>query len=460
MRMGWRHGAVRRLGLALGLVALLAAAWPARAATVIRDAEIEETIRRIADPIFSAAGLDPDSVDIIILRDDTLNAFVAGGQNLFLNTGLLTRTENPDQLAGVIAHETGHIAGGHLSRAVAARERATVQSLLGAVLGAAAAVAGAPQVGTAIIAGGATVAQRGVLAFSRAQEQSADQAAVTYLADAGRSPEGLVAFFQILENQNLRISSGGSAFLRTHPLTRERMSFLEDRVTASPYKGKPPSPSLVDAHARMVAKLDAFLAEPNATLRRYNGDRLVDRYARSVAYYRLADVDRSVKELNQLIAARPDDPWFEELKGQVLFESGKIAAAEDPYRAAVRLRPEMPLLRVGLARTLMEQGGKPKLQEAAALLKEAVRLDPDSAGAWRFLGVTQGQLGQEGEASLSLAESAVLSGNKQDAELHLRRAKGLLDPSDPARMRVEDLTRVVEDMEDPEPGPRQRRRLL
>ena len=210
----------------------------------------------------------------------------------------------------------------------------------------------------------------------------------------------------------------------------------------------------------MVAKLDAFLAEPNATLRRYDGDRLVDRYARSVAYYRLADVDRSVKELDQLIAARPNDPWFEELKGQVLFESGKIAAAEDPYRAAVRLRPEVPLLRVGLARTLMEQGGKPKLQEAAALLKEAVRLDPDSAGAWRFLGVTQGQLGQEGEASLSLAEWAVLSGNKQDAELHLRRAKGLLDPSDPARMRVEDLTRVVEDMDDPEPGPRQRRRLL
>ena len=282
--MRLEHRAVTRLALAVSLLALLAGALPAQAATVIRDAEIEETIGRIAKPIFDAAGLDPDAVDVIILRDGQLNAFVAGGQNLFLNTGLLTRTENPDQLAGVIAHETGHIAGGHLSRAMAARERATVQSLLGAVLGAAAAVAGAPQVGTAIMAGGATVAQSGVLAFSRAQEQSADQAAVTYLAQSGRSPEGLVSFFEILENQNLRISSGGNAFLRTHPLTRERMAFLEDRVAGSPYKGKAPEDSVIDSHARMVAKLDAFLAEPGATLRHYAGGGVVDRYARAVAY--------------------------------------------------------------------------------------------------------------------------------------------------------------------------------
>lgn len=453
------HRAVTAWALLIGLAALVAAASPAGAATVIRDAEIEETIGRIAIPILTAAGLDPESVDITILRDQQLNAFVAGGQNLFLNTGLLTRAESPDQLAGVIAHEAGHLAGGHLSRAVAARERATVQSLLGAVLGAAAAVAGAPQVGTAIMAGGATVAQRGVLAFSRSQEQAADQAAVTYLAATGRSPEGLVEFFQILENQNLRITAGGNAFLRTHPLTRERMAFLEDRVASSPYKGRQPDPGLMDAHRRMVAKLDAFLAEPSATLRRYAGDGLVDRYARSVAYFRLADVSRSLKELDRLTADRPDDPWFHELKGQVLFESGKVAEAEAPYRAALRLRPDMPLLRVGLARSLIEQGGKQRLAEAAALLKEAVRLEPDSAGTWRFLGIAQGQLGQEGEASLALAEAAVLMGNKPDAELHLRRARNLLAPSDPARVRVEDLTRVVEEMEDPEPRPRGRRPL-
>jgi predicted Zn-dependent protease len=463
MRLGHRGVRVRVAAAALAalLLAAAAAAAPprARAANLIRDAEIEETVAKIAHPLFDAARLDAESIDIFLVRDDRLNAFVAGGQNLFLNTGLLMRTGDPDQLAGVIAHETGHIRGGHLSRNAIARERATMESLVGAVLGAAAAAAGAPQVGTAIIAGGATVAQRGFLAFTRAQEQAADQAGVELLAATGRSPRGMLEFFRVLENQNLRITADGNAFLRTHPLTRDRMAFLEGKVADSPFKDARPDPALAQAHARMVAKLDGFLAEPASVLRRRAGDSLVDRYARAVAHFRLADLKRSLELLDGLIAERPGDPWFLELKGQVLFESGRIPESEPPYREALRLRPDAPLLRVGLARTLMEQGGKARLGEAAALLKEAVRLEPENAGAWRFLGVAQGQLGREGDASLSLAEAAVLVNRKADAELHLRRAQALIAPSDPAWYRVQDLVQVVAEMEEPkEERERPRRR--
>jgi predicted Zn-dependent protease len=454
--MAWKRWRSRRWLSALLLLGLVLAT-PVRAATVIRDAEIEETLRQIANPIFTAARLTPESVELFLIREDSLNAFIAGGQNLFLNTGLVIRTESPGQLAGVIAHETGHIAGGHLSRTMQARERATMESLIGAVLGAAAAVAGAPQVGTAIMAGGATVAQSGILAFSRTQEQAADQAALGFLQSAGRSPRGLVEFFHVLDSQNLGIGAGGSPFLRTHPLTRDRISALEAKVEASPYRDRREDPTLVQAHARMVAKLEGFLSRPGAVIDRRASNSLPDRYARTVAYFRLADLDRALSLVDGLIAEAPEDPWFQELKGQMLFESGRIAAAEAPYRAALRLRPSAPLLRLGLARTLTEQGGEARLREAAALLKEAVRLEPQNAGAWRALGVAQGQLGAEGEAALALTEAAVLADRKRDAELYLRRAQGMIPHNDAAWMRVLDLERVVDEMEEEQPpSPRRR----
>jgi predicted Zn-dependent protease len=454
MRIGRKGAGRAALGLALAVSLVL----PARAASVIRDAEIEGTIHAIADPIFTAAGLDKDSIKIFILNDDKLNSFVAGGQNLFLNTGLLIRAENVDQLAGVIAHETGHIAGGHLSRMPGAQKQAMTTSLLGAVLGAAAAVAGAPDLGAAIMAGGMTAGQGGLLAFSRTQESAADQAAVRFLDATHRSPQGLLDFFKILQTQNLRITTDGAAFLRTHPLTQDRIDFLEARVGSSPWKDARPDPALAEADARMVAKLDGFLAEPSNVIQRRAGDSLPDRYARAVAYYRMGDLPRAQKLVDGLIGDRPNDPWFHELKGQMLFEGGKVAEAEQPYRTALRLRPDAALLRYGLARSLMEQGGDARLKEAVALLKEAVRVEPDNGGAWHFLGVAQGEAGEEGEASLSLAEAAVLARKKGDAQLYLQRAQQLIKPGEPSWYRAQDLQNAVADLPDERPQPASVRR--
>ncbi|MFO1070067.1 MAG: M48 family metalloprotease [Geminicoccaceae bacterium] len=441
--------------LSLGLVtatAVLAASARAEAATLIRDAEIEETVHQITDPVFEAAGLDVEAIDVYLLRDPVLNAFVSGGQNLFINTGLIQRTTDPAQLRGVVAHETGHIAGGHLARAVGARETAMVQTLLGAALGLAAALAGAPQLGTAIIAGGATVGQRGLLAFSRTQEQAADQAAVTYLGRIGESPEGLKEFFDTLERQNLRISgTGGNVYLRTHPLTQDRILFMEDQVERSPYRGKPLPPELIEAHKRMVAKLDGFMLEPAQAERLHPSDSVADRYARAIALYRTPDLPAALKAIDELIALEPQNPWFYELKGQMLFENGKLAEAVGPYRDALRYRPSSALLRLGLARALMEQTNPAGVEEAASLLAEAARLEPRNPTMWRFLGIAEGKLGREGASAMALAEGAILAGNKTDAQLYVRRAQQFVTADDPDWIRLQDQLRAVEELPDPQP---------
>ncbi len=449
----------RKLGVLTVRKPLIAAAmlcmagWPAFGATVIRDAEVEATVRQIADPIFTAAQLDPDSIKVFILRDSRLNAFVAGGQNLFLNTGLIIHAPDPDELAGVIAHETGHIAGGHLSRTLQARQEAGINSIAGALLGAAAAVAGAPALGTAIMAGGLTVAQSGFLKFSRGQEEAADQAAVTYLKALKMSPQGLLDFFHVLETQNMRISSEGNEFLRTHPLTTDRIEFLERQVEISPYRDARPNPILVAAYERSVAKLDGFLSDPQDVIRRRPSDSVPDRYARAIAYYRIPDLNKSLALVDGLTAEFPKDPYFPELKGQILFENGRIAESIPPYRQALRYRPDSALIRYGLARALMENGQDKDLDEAAALLQEVVRLEPDNPGAWRFLGIAEGRRGREGPAALALAEQAVLVNNRKDAQLYLHRAEQIVQPNDPAWMQLQDLSRAVDEMETPQRRP-------
>ena len=435
---------VKRLAAIVTMLGVLGWAMPATAQSLIRDAEIEADLRRIADPLFLAAGLDPASVRVFVVNDPSLNAFVAGGQNLFIHTGLIRRAETPEQLAGVIAHETGHISGGHLSRLRDAVGQANTEAIIGALLGAAAIVAGAPQVGTAVMAGGATVAERNLLRFSRGQEQAADQAAIRYLESESLPPTGLYEFFKILETQNLRINREGPEYLRTHPLTRDRINFLGASVEDSPYRGQTLPPEQHVAHARAVAKLDGFLGEPMDVLARRNGDSFEDRYARAVALFRRGDTDRSLELVETLMLDQPDDPHLHELEGQILFESGRIAESVPAYREALRGVPDAALVRFGLARALLETQDDANIAEAAALLREVVRVEPDNPTAWRFLGIAEGRLGHDGRASLALAEQAVLVRNQEDVQLHLRRARQHVQPGDPDWIHLQDLEQAAE----------------
>lgn len=438
----------RKTASLLGIIGLLACSGATLAeakggVNLIRDAEIEKTLHNITNPILQAAGITPEAVNLYIVRDKRLNAFVAGGQNLFINTGLLQRTEHPGQLAGVIAHEVGHIAGGHLSRVGTAQSRATAEVILATVLGAAAAIAGAPALGTAIITGGQTLAQSEFLSFSRSQEQAADQAAISYLSRLDQSPQGLAEFFHILDEQNL-LTVSDNPYVRSHPLTRDRIRFVEAKVVEV---GNDPGdfPKAWEiGHERMVVKLKAFLGDPRRALDEFSGDALTDRYARAIAYYRLPDLKMAVAEIDGLIEEFPTDPYFHELKGQMLFENGRVDAAIAPYREAVRL-DSSALLRIGLAKALIESGDAQAGFEAIEQLEAAVSREPTNAGAWRLLGIAQGRAGEEGEASLSLAEWALLTGKHEDAKLHAKRAEGRIGPNDPGWYQLQDILRVIEE---------------
>lgn len=412
-----------------------------RSPGVVRDAEVEGIIRHYATPLFEAAALDPASIRIFLINDDSLNAFVAGGMNLFINTGLLMRAENANQIIGVIAHETGHIAGGHLARTQEALANASTEAIIAFVLGMAAAVAGQGDAGSAIITGGTAMAQTNVLKYSRTQESAADHAGVSYLDSTGQSARGMLDFFKILEGQELLLAGRQDPYLRTHPLTADRIDFVRHHVESSTYSGAPEPPGFVEGFTRMRAKLVGFLRPLNRVLQDYpeGDDSLASRYARSIAYYRAGQIDKGLQLLDRLIAEQPQDPFFQELKGQILMENGRGREAIPYYQEAVKLAPHEPLLRLGLAQVLIDTEDPRLNREALLHLEEVSRIEPRNGNAWRLLSVAYGRDGQIPMTALSLAEAAMLRGDEEEARQQADRALQQLPHGSPAWLRAQDI---------------------
>ncbi len=419
--------------------------------TFIRDAEIENTIREFATPVFQVAGLDPSAVEIYIVKDSALNAFVAGGQKLFLYTGLLMDVKHAGQLIGVIAHETGHIAGGHLSQTQDALRNSTAQQILATVIGAAAGVAsGRADVGGAIIAGGQSLGQRTFLHYSRTQEGAADAAATRFLDAAGESSRGMLEFLQTLSDQELLSARHQDPYLRTHPLTQDRINAIENHVTKSRYSDKPISPRFAEIFARMQAKLQAFLDPPARTLRQVkeSDNSVAARYARAIAYYRIPDLDKALPIIDSLITDEPRNPFFHELKGQILFENARVAEALEPYQTAVKLVPHASLIRLQLARVQLESSDPTQLDPAIANLRAALKADPDVPIIWRNLAIAYGRKGEMANSALAMAEEAYYKGNKRDARFHAGKAKDMLPTGSPGALRADDILALTEKKKD------------
>lgn len=416
---------------------------------MIRDTELENTIRGYATPIFQAAGLDPGAVRIYLVNDRQINAFVAGGQNLFINTGLLMQSEDASQVIGVIAHEAGHISGGHLVRVHDALARGTAESILAMVLGTAAMVAGAPEVGAAVMSGGQNVALRNFLQYSRTQEGAADAAAMRFLDQTQQSARGLLSFFEVLAGQELLVTSRQDPYLRTHPLTQDRIEALSAFVARSPYSDRPPRPEFQEQHRRMLAKLHAFLDDPAVTRRRYPDDdqSLPARYARAVLLHRSARLQDALREIDRLIAEHPDDPYFNELRGQILFESGRPKEALPSYQRAVELLPDAPLLRIDLARVQMATNEAELLPQATTNLRTALRAEPNRPFVWRQLAIALGRQGQKGESSLALAEEAMLLDKRSEARFHAGRAVQDLPSGSPGWLQAQDILQAADNAE-------------
>ncbi len=390
---------------------------PVQAISFIRDTEIENTIRVYSAPIFEAAGLNIADIHIHLVNDPALNAFVAAGQRLFINTGLLMRAEHAGQVIGVIAHEAGHISGGHLVRLHESLRGSTAKTVLTTLFG-------------------------GVAAnYTRSMEQAADQAAASFLDEAGYSGRGLAEFLDTLSKQEALFTGSQDVYLRSHPLTRDRIKFMNDHVAKSKLSDKPLPANVQQAHDRMRAKLKGFINPPSRTLREYKADdpSFSARYARAIAYKGLHQIDKSLALIEGLIAEAPNDPFLYELKGDVLQDADRVAESIPPYKKALEILPWAALIRVNLAQSQLEAKDPALGDEALENLLEAVRYEPEIPLLWRLLATAYAREGDQANVMLALAEEAMLTGKQSEAHQRATRAEEMLPEGSASQRRAQDI---------------------
>ncbi|MDR3423877.1 MAG: M48 family metalloprotease [Alphaproteobacteria bacterium] len=418
----------------------------------IRDAEIENYLHSLAAPIYRAADIDPKSITILIVKSSTVNAFVAEGMNEFFYTGLLQLTDSPEQLAGVIAHETGHIAGGHLIRSEEEMKNASAEAILGTILAVAAgAASGSGGLAAGSMAGGTQIAERSFLSFDRSVEASADAAGMSFLDRAGISVRGMLEFFHKLEGQEDLPKDQQEEYVRTHPLTRDRIDAVQQHLNASPLKNAKLPDKFYVMHERMKAKLLGYLQPETAMLRYADDDpRLSARYARAIALYRTGKPDHAIKLTDGLIKQEPDNPFFYELKAQIQFDNGRVDEAIENYKKANALLPDSALLQQAYGHALLESKAPDKdgarIDLALQHLLESNRLEGREPLTWRFLASAWGRKAEitqdtryEAMATYALAEESAAQGNDKAAGQLAERAMKGLPKGSPYWLRAQDI---------------------
>ena len=428
----------------VALVLAMAAARPAAAQSVLRDSETELLFRDLSRPLIEAAGLDPRSVRLVLVNDPEINAFVAGSQNVYLHSGLLVAADNVGQVQAVVAHELGHVAGGHSIRMADGARSATGITLGTLVLGALAIAAGAGDAGMGIMMAGQRAALGQFLAFTRAQESTADMAGAKYLAAAGISGQGSLDFFKKLQNREYRLAVyEKDSYDRTHPLSSERIAALREIYVSDPAWSRPPDPALDARFQKLKAKLIGFVDPKRATTLYPETDRsIAGHYARAYAYHLGAYPTKALSEADALLAREPDNPFFYELKGQILLESGRPAEAVEPLRKAVALAGDQPLIAAMLAHALISTEDKAHYAEAKALLKEAVNRDNENPFAWYQLGIIYDREGDTPRAALATAERNNLEGKPKLALASAEMAMKGISPGTPDYLRAQDIAMV------------------
>jgi predicted Zn-dependent protease len=438
----------------LTALAIAGSAGPARTQglqglPIIRDAETEQLLREYTAPILRAAGLAQQDVRVVIINDRAFNAFVADGRRIFVNVGALMESKTPNQIIGVFAHETGHIAGGHLARLRQELANAQTASIIALLVGVGAMVAGgrsggsgsASQIGLAAAMGPQSMIQRSLLSYVRAQEEQADKAGVKFLNATGQSAKGMYETFKRFAEQTLVSAQYVDPYLQTHPMPKERLAALEEVVKNSPYWEKKDPPELQQRHDLMRAKLSGFIERPQTVMRRYplSDTSLPARYARAIVAYRHADLRDAIAQIDGLIAAQPNNPYFHELKGQALMENGRAADAIGPLRQAASLAHEAILIRVMLAQALVATNDAHHAEEAIPLLRTAMTREPEMPDVYNQLAMAYGRKGEYAEADLASAQAAFARGDVKTAKELAARAKTRFPTGSPGWVKADDI---------------------
>jgi predicted Zn-dependent protease len=440
----------------LTAVSLLAAPVAARAQEnrgppILRDTEIEQLLRDYTRPILRVAGLEKQNIQVAIINNPTFNAFVADGRRIFVNYGALMQSQTPNQLIGVLAHETGHLAGGHLSKLREQVARAQTSMIVAMLLGVGAMVAGAKSgggssngtsnIGMAAVSAPQALFQSTMLSYQRQQEENADRAGVKFLTETQQSPKGMYETFKRFSSDSLFAAHGADPYQQSHPMPQERVAALEGIAKSSPYWDKKDDPALQQRHDLMRAKTSGFMEQRDTVIRRYpsSDTSLPARYARAIATYRHGDLREAVAQIDALIAVQPNNAYFHELKGQALLEGGKPAEAVAPLRRAVQLSNNAPLIEMLLGQALVASDNKATVDEAIRILRAAVARETEAPVGYSQLAMAYGRKGDYAEADLASAQAAYLRGDNKTARDLASRAKTRFAIGTPGWVKADDI---------------------
>jgi predicted Zn-dependent protease len=452
-------GFARRAIAAVTGLSILLATWPAtepalaqdsaaKGPPLLRDAETEELLRDYTRPILRAAGLEKQNIQVVIINDSTFNAFVADGRRIFVNYGALRQSETPNQIIGVLAHETGHLAGGHLAKMRQQIAQAQTQMIVAMLLGVGAAVAGSRSpgsnvgsAGAALMTGPQSMIMRTLIAYQRQQEESADKAGVKFLTMTQQSPRGMYETFKRFASDTLFSASSADPYLQSHPMPQERVEALEALAKSSPYWDKKDDPALQHRHDMMRAKVSGFMERMDTVYRRYpiTDNSLPARYARAISTYLHGDPQKAIAQIDALIAVEPANPYFYELKGQALLEGGRPVDAIAPLRKAVQLSRGNALIEMLLGQALVASDNKAYADEAITILKNALAREPEAPLGYSQMAMAYGKKGNFAEADLASAQAAYLRGDSKTARDLASRAKTRFAVGSPGWVRADDI---------------------
>ena len=417
---------------------------------LLRDAEIEQLLRDYTRPILRAAGMEKQNIQIVIINNPTFNAFVADGRRIFVNHGALMHSATPNQLIGVLAHETGHLAGGHLSKLRQRLAEAQTSMIIAMLLGVGAMAAGARggnsntglgNVGAAAVAAPQAMLMNTMLAYQRQHEENADRAGVGFLNKTGQSSKGMYETFQRFGADSLFAARGSDPYMMSHPMPRERVAALEGLAKSSPYWDKKDDPALQLRHDLMRAKTSGFMEQRDTVIRRYppSDTSLPAQYARAISTYRHGDLSVAIGLIDQLIKAQPNNPYFYELRGQALLEGGKPNEAIAPLRRAVQLARNAPLIEMMLGQALIASGNNAYTDEAIRILKGAIAREGEAPAGYQQLAMAYGRKGELAEADLASAQAAFLRGDNKTARDLASRAKARFAVGTPGWVKADDI---------------------
>ena len=410
---------MKRIIVIFAFLCVLMLSISSGAVSVIRDTETEELLLGYIRKIFKAAGLPPENAEVVILNDPSINAFVAGGQTIYVHTGLILKTKTPDELMFVLSHETGHIVGGHITRGYQALKNAQTTALISTVIGGVLAVAsGSPEAGIALMAGGQMSSVGLFTKYRQTEESAADRIAVDIMKKLGYSLKGFEEVMKAIKSEDRLNNTNDDTYLRTHPLTQTRVSDIER------FLKNQPALHHEEAFDLVRAKLAGFLEKPDKIRMNYSGNKTSDLYATAIADYRQNNFPKAFEKINILIEREPQNPYFQELKGQLYFETGKLDQSSTYYQKAYELKPDSALIQLSYAQVLLEQGGREKAAQAENLLNKVVQKEFDSSFGWQLLSKAYHRQGKTDKAEYAMIEYLRAINQLPQAQ---KRAKKLLD---------------------------------